>query len=395
VAQSDLRFGIFFPPYHKFGLSPTHSLHRSLGLIELWDRLGFDEVWLGEHHSGATEVICSPEQFLTAAAMRTQRIKLGTGVVSVPYHHPFMVAQRLVLLDHMSWGRAMLGVGPGALPMDASMLGIEQSETRPRLEQGLEAIVALVRGREPVTMETDWFTLHEAQLQIRPYRRDLEIAVAAAVSPSGPKLAGRFGCGMLEVAATSEAGFKVLMSHWEIANELAELNGHTFSRDGWRLAGPMHLADTREQAYRDVEYGILDWATYFQQVGAVPSVKPEGKTVRALIDEINDSGLGVIGTPDEAIAQVQRLIDQSGGFGAYLILTHDWADPDATNHSFELFARHVMPEFQGALEPLRRSRAASAARFAELSGAQSAALDAATQRFESERAQRASGLAPD
>jgi limonene 1,2-monooxygenase len=392
VTQSDLRFGTFFPPYHKYGLNPTHSLHRSLGLIELWDRLGFDEVWLGEHHSGATEVICSPEQFLTAAAMRTHRIRLGTGVVSVPYHHPFMVAQRLVLLDHLSWGRAMLGVGPGALPMDASMLGIDQAQTRPRLEQGLEAILALLRGDEPVTMETDWFTLREAQLQIRPYRRDLPVAVAASVSPTGPKLAGRFGCGMLEVAATSERGFEMLMSHWEIASTLAAENGHAMSRDAWRLAGPMHLADTREQAYRDVEYGILDWATYFQQVGAVPSVRPEGKTVRALIDEINDSGLGVIGTPEQAIAQVQRLLDQSGGFGAYLILTHDWADPDATNHSFELFARHVMPEFQGALDSLRRSRAASAARFSELTDAQAAAIDAAARRFDSERAGRSDGL---
>ncbi len=383
--SGDLRFGIFFPPYHRFGLNPTHSLHRSLGLIELWDRLGFDEVWLGEHHSGGTEVICSPEQFLTAAAMRTHRIRLGTGVVSVPYHHPFMVAQRIVLLDQLSWGRAMLGVGPGALPMDAAMLGIEQPQTRPRLEEGLEAIVALLRGDEPVTMATDWFELHEAQLQIRPYRQDLEIAVAAAVSPTGPKLAGRFGCGMLEVAATSEAGFEVLMSHWSIANEVADRHGQTVSRDGWRLAGPMHLSDTREQAYRDVEYGIVDWATYFQQVGAVPSVRPEGKTTRALIDEINDSGLGVIGTPDDAIAQVQRLVEQSGGFGAYLILTHDWADPSATEHSFDLFARHVMPEFQGSLRSLRRSRAASSARFADLSGAQAAAIEEATRRFAGER----------
>jgi limonene 1,2-monooxygenase len=385
----DLRFGIFLPPYHRTEQNPTLAIHRDLEMIELWDALGFDEVWVGEHHSGGMELIASPEQFLAAAAMRTRRIRLGTGVVSLPYHHPFMVAQRLVLLDHLSQGRAMLGVGPGALPLDATMLGIEQSETRPRMHQSLAAIKALLDAEEPVSIETDWFTLDQAQLHLKPLSKpSIELAVAAAVSPSGPTLAGTFGTGMLSVGATSGAGFAALREHWRVWEQTARANGHVADRRAWRLAGPMHIAETREQAYRDVEYGLLDWAVYFQRVGAVPQLQPEGASTQELIDGIVEHGLGVIGTPDDAIAQIARLADQSEGFGTFMLIGHDWANPAATRRSHELFAHWVMPEFQGTMRSLRRSRRQSIASFERLSAAQTAAIDQAKKTYDTQRTAR-------
>jgi limonene 1,2-monooxygenase len=385
----DLRFGIFLPPYHRTEQNPTLAIHRDLELIELWDGLGFDEVWVGEHHSGGMELIASPEQFLAAAAMRTRRIRLGTGVVSLPYHHPFMVAQRLVLLDHLSQGRAMLGVGPGALALDATMLGIEQSETRPRMHQSLAAIKALLDAQEPVSMQTDWFTLNEAQLHLKPYSKPgLELAVAAAVSPSGPKLAGTFGTGMLSVGAASGPGFDALRDHWRVWQETATANGHVADRRSWRLAGPMHIAETREQARRDVEYGLLDWAIYFQRVGAVPQLQPEGASTDELIDGIVEHGLGVIGTPDDAIEQIARLAEQSEGFGTFMLIGHDWANPTATRRSYELFAHWVMPEFQGTMRSLRRSRRQSIASFERLSAAQAAAIEQAKQTYDNQRTSR-------
>jgi limonene 1,2-monooxygenase len=385
-APDSLRFGVFLPPYHRSEQNPTLALHCDLDLIERWDALGFDEVWVGEHHSGGVELIASPEQFLAAAAMRTRRIKLGTGVVSLPYHHPFMVAQRIVLLDHLSHGRAMLGVGPGALPLDASMLGVEQAQTRPRLKEGLEAVLALLAAREPVSIETDWFTLDRAQLQLAPFAgRRIEVAVAAAVSPSGARLAGRHGCGLLSIGATSPAGFDALRGHWQILREQAELHERPVDRGAWRLAGAMHLAETREQAFRDVEYGLLDWARYFQHVGAVPQVQVVGDTTAELVEGVNADGVGVIGTPDDAIAQIRRLLERSEGFGCYLLIGHDWAAPEQTARSYELFARFVMPEFQGAMDSLRRSRGQSIERFEDLSAAQSAAIAAAKERYEAER----------
>src|SRR5438093_10181748 len=193
-----LNFGIFMAPFHRTGENPTLSLQRDLELISWLDNLGFDEAWIGEHHSGGWETIASPEVFIGVAAERTRNIRLGTGVVSVPYHHPFHVADRMVLLDHLTRGRVMLGVGPGSLPSDAWMMGIEPVRQRDMMEEALEAILALLQNEKPVDRSTEWFTLREARLQLRPYTRPcFEVAVAAMISPTGPRAAGRFGCSLL------------------------------------------------------------------------------------------------------------------------------------------------------------------------------------------------------
>src|SRR3982751_277556 len=136
-----LRFGIFLAPFHPVGQNPTLALERDLELIVHLDRLGFDEAWIGEHHSAGYEIIASPEVFIATAAERTRNIKLGTGVSSLPYHHPLILADRVVLLDHLTRGRFMFGVGPGALPSDAYMLGIDPIDQRRRMEESLEAIL--------------------------------------------------------------------------------------------------------------------------------------------------------------------------------------------------------------------------------------------------------------
>src|SRR5271154_2733011 len=156
-APDDLTFGIFLAPFHPVGQNPTVALERDLQLIEHLDALGFDEAWFGEHHSAGYEIIASPEVFIAAAAQRTRTIRLGTGVSSLPYHHPFMLADRMVLLDHLTRGRVMFGVGPGALPSDAYMMGIDPMPQRDMMEESLEAILALPDGAEPVTREASWF----------------------------------------------------------------------------------------------------------------------------------------------------------------------------------------------------------------------------------------------
>src|SRR4028119_406104 len=125
-----LRFGTFLAPFHPAGENPTLALQRDLELVEHLDRLGYDEAWIGEHHSAGTEIIASPEIFIAAAAERTRHIKLGTGVTSIAYHNPLWVAERMVLLDHLTRGRTMLGCGPGSLPTDSMMLGLTPTDPR-------------------------------------------------------------------------------------------------------------------------------------------------------------------------------------------------------------------------------------------------------------------------
>src|SRR6202453_1197024 len=218
-----LRFGAFIAPFHPLRENPTLAIERDLELVQWMDRLGYDEAWFGEHHSAGYEIIASPEVFIAAAAQRTRYIRLGTGVSSLPYHHPFILADRLVLLDHLTRGRLMIGVGPGALPSDAFMMGIDPAEQRDMMEESLEALLLLLEGKVPVTMETDWFKLVGARLQMRPFQRPYpEVAVAAQVSPAGPRAAGKFGCSLLSIGATSAAGgVDLLGSHWEVMDERA------------------------------------------------------------------------------------------------------------------------------------------------------------------------------
>ena len=338
-----LRFGAFIAPFHPLEENPTLALERDLELVQHMDKLGYDEAWIGEHHSAGFEIIASPELFIATAAERTKHIRLGTGVSSLPYHHPLMLADRINQLDHITRGRVMFGVGPGALASDAFMMGIAPVKQRDMMDEALEAIVQLLRG-ETVTMKTDWFELAEARLQMTPYSRpSVEIAVASQVSPTGSRAAGKHGLGLLSLGATSAGGFNALASNWAIAEEQAKDHGMTVDRAAWRLVGPMHVAETREQARANVAFGLHKWIAYFRDVAQLP-MAPEGDGDP--VDRFIESGMAVIGTPDDAVAQIERLQQQSGGFGAFLQLAHNWADWEQTKRSWELVARYVMPKVQ-------------------------------------------------
>ena len=347
MAGTKLRFGAFIAPFHPLGENPTLALERDIELVQHMDRLGFDEAWIGEHHSAGYELIASPELFIATVAERTRNIRLGTGVSSLPYHHPLMLADRINQLDHITRGRVMLGVGPGALPSDAFMMGIPVSAQRDRMDEALDVIVALLRG-ETVTKHTDWFVCNEARLQMTPYSRpSVEICVASQVSPTGAYAAGRHGAGLLSIGATNAGGFNALASNWAIAEDKAKEAGKTMDRGAWRLVGPVHIAETREQARADVRFGLDKWLYYFREVAALPLAPDDGSDP---VDALINSGMAVIGTPDDAIAQVERLSAQSGGFGAFLCMDHNWAEWDKKKKSYEMLARYVAPKFQGLNE---------------------------------------------
>jgi limonene 1,2-monooxygenase len=388
AAPERLKFGIFLAPFHPVGQNPTLALERDLQLIEHLDALGFDEAWFGEHHSAGYEIIASPEVFIAAVSQRTKHIRLGTGVSSLPYHHPFMLADRMVLLDHLTRGRVMIGVGPGALPSDAFMMGIDPARQRDMMEESLDVILQLLAGEE-VTRQTDWFTLAGARLQLLPYQRPFpEVAVAAQVSPAGPRAAGRFGCSLLSIGATSAGGFDVLGSHWDVMEERAEEFGTTVDRSKWRLVGPMHIADTKAQAVADVAFGLEAWVDYFARVAALP-LAPDTTNFESLVDALNASGFAVIGTVEDAIAQIERLKVQSGGFGTFLLMGHEWADTAATRHSYELIARYVAPHFQDSARTLTSSRDWAAENRPQFIGAAGNAIMSAIQKHHEEKAAKA------
>jgi len=345
MSSIPLQHGIFMAPYHDTNESPTVALRRDIELVGHLDGLGFSEAWFGEHHSTGWEVIGSPELMIAAAAEHTKRIRLGTGVVSLPYHNPLMVANRIIQLDHMTLGRVMFGAGPGLLPTDASMLGVDIKSQRDMMVEALEVILPLLRGEE-VTHRASWFTLNRARTHLLPYTHPHpEVAVASAITPSGGMLAGRLGLGMLCVAATETAGFDVLGENWKVANAIAAEHGRTMDPRRLRLVAPMHVAETREQARADVARGLARWCEYFDRVAPKGMGGLVGRGDPA--DLLVNAGRAAIGTPDDAIAMIEKLRGKQGEFGVLLLQAHNWAEWEQTKKSYELYARFVMPHFAG------------------------------------------------
>ena len=352
-----LKFGAFLAPHHPIGEHPMLQLRSDLKFAQQLDELGFDEFWCGEHHSTGWEVIASPELFLAAAAERTHRIRLGTGVVSLPYHHPFNVAQRMVQLDHMSGGRVIFGSGPGALPSDAYMLGIDPMTQRDRQDEAIGVIKRLFAG-ERVTHESDWFTLKDARLQLFPLQEDMPFAVASQVSPSGMTLAGKYGAGVLSIGSMSTQGLLALPTQWKFAEESAAKHGQTVDRKNWRVVMTWHIAETREQARKEAGEGLMRWHNEYNvgtlmRPGAVAYGSPDEAVDQTAFVE---GAASVIGTPDDLVKSIRDLYQLSGGFGTVIGFAHDWANREATARSWDLVARYVIPEVNGLLEGYRTSR---------------------------------------
>jgi limonene 1,2-monooxygenase len=294
---------------------------------------------------------------LAAAGERTHNIRLGTGVISLPYHHPFNVAARLAQLDQMTRGRIIFGSGPGALPSDAHTLNIDPMTQRDRQDEAMGVIARLLRGDDRFSHESDWFTLRDAQLQILPYQETMEMATASSLSPSGMTLAGKHGTGVISIASTSSEGLAALPTQWGFAETAAAEHSQTVSRRNWRVMMNWHVAETEEQARQEAVDGLHRWHNEYN-VGVLS--RPGAKFYEdkwKLLDTMVGSGAAVVGTPDDLVQSVLKLQEVTGGFGTVIGFAHDWANHDATRRSWELVARYVIPEINGQLRYLRNSAA--------------------------------------
>src|ERR1700758_655444 len=352
-----LKFGAFLAPHPPVAQHPMLQFRRDLDFVEHVDRLGFDEFWCGEHHSSGWEMIASPEMFLAAAGERTKRIRLGTGVVSLPYHHPFNVAQRIVQLDYMTGGRAIFGSGPGALASDAHTLGVDPMVLRDRQDEAIGVIRRLFNG-ERVTYLSEWFTLQDAALQLLPLQEEMPFAVASQISPSGMTLAGKHGIGIISIGSLSQEGLNALPTQWGFAEAAAAKHGKTVDRKNWRVLLSWHIAETREKAREQARDGLFRHHNEYitgtlQRPGAKPFKSPDQAVD---LTAYSDGAVATIGTPDDLVARIKQVGEMSGGFGTVVGFVHDWANPENTMRSWDMVARYVVPEINGYLAGLRQSR---------------------------------------
>lgn len=380
-----MKFGVFLAPFHRPGENPTLALERDLEIVQMLDSLGYDEAYIGEHHSAGWETISSPELFIATAAERTRNIRLGSGVVSLPYHHPYMVANRFVQLDHLTRGRVILGVGPGALASDALMLGIKPENQRAMMDEALGLIIRLMSETDPISYKSDWFELNEAVMQLRPYQNPIvPVAVASVESPSGVTLAGKHGAAVLSLSVPRDTIRRTsLMELWNIAEETAAEHGKIMRREDWGIVMGMHLADTKKEAIEQIRESSAKVVTeYFHRTlgGPVPDVPRE-----QIVDFMIEHNQWIVGTPDDAIAGIERLQEISGGFGKFMIRVEDWAPMDQLRRSYELLARYVMPKFQGSLIGIETSNQWATDRKDALQANRYAGLKAATDTYDASR----------
>lgn len=358
--MTGLKFGVLMFPMHRPEHDPTLQLQQDVALAEIADELGYDEFWFGEHHSGGWQIIADPLLMVARAAATTRRIRLGSGVSTLAYHHPKMLLERVIQLDHMTRGRLMFGVGAGALALDSLMLGLDPMRARGAMQESLEAMTLLLADDGPVTYtprHADW-RLVDAELHLLPFSEQLDVRVAVFNSASGPRLAGQFGLGMISFGAAAAVGLgreNRMALAAEKARYMAERHGRQLDRSRWSAMSPIHVAPTEEQARAEVRYGLSAYMDYVRQI--LPMNVPVDSDVDRLVDTMHLAGHGVVGTPAMAIRHIERMQQLSGGIGTFLIEHADWADHQHTRTSLELFAREVVPHFTGACRPRLRAHA--------------------------------------
>ena len=288
----------------------------------------------------------------------------------------------MVLLDHLTRGRVILGVGPGALQTDAFMLGINPVRQRDMMDESLGIIIRLMTETEPITYKSDWFKLNDAVLQLRPYQRPhIPVAVASVESPAGVSVAGKHGAAVLSIAVPrASVRATTLKDQWAIAEESAAEHGQTMRREDWAIVSGVYLAESREEAFEDVRVGSARFVTeYFgQTLGNPPPDVPFDK----IVDHMVENNQWIVGTPDDCIAGIERLQEISGGFGSFMVRVDDWAPREKVLHSYELLARHVMPRFQGSLVGIRTSQQWASEITETLQDRRRAAIQAATDAYD-------------
>ncbi len=357
-----MKFSFFMMPLHLPSENPSLAFDRDIDLINYAEELGYDEFWIGEHHSGGWETIPAPEMVLAKASATAKNIRLGTSVVSLPFHHPFHVAERIAFLDHLTRGRAILGVGQSNLPPDIKLFNIPVGDLRMMMAESVEIIVKLLESPEPVSYEGKYWTIKDMVLQLRSYQTPrLPLAIATTGSRFNLELAGKHGMILLSSlykAPEPVPGTLSLGEQWPFVEEVALKHGKTVTRDQWRGATYIHLADTREKAWEEAGPGARRDQGYFAGIGARGTQDhAAGKEQADPLDPHTAarSGRWIIGTPDDAIKEIEAINREANGIGGIMMTTHEWMPQQKIKYSMELFARYVIPHFRGHTNELKSS----------------------------------------
>lgn len=365
-----MRFGMFTMPEHAPGENWTLAYDRDIDEIVKAEQLGFEEFWVGEHHTGGYEPVPAPELMIAKASALTHRIRLGTGTINLPYHDPFLVAERMAFLDHLTHGRLEYGFGGGGLPTDKALFSLPADEATPRTNEALEIISQLLATEEPISFEGDYWQLENRRLQVRPHQEHPPIAIAGLTGTHNFATCGERGWKPLSVYFTpitidSNPAAPDLLAHAEAIVGAATKAGRDpqLARDLWRITREVYVASDRNQAMNEIRAGVHRSYEYLVGLGLAALMKKDDTMPDAEVtfEWMTEEIPWIIGSPEDCVRQIHELDEEVGGFGCLLVNSRDWVTTDLWYRSLELFARYVMPQFrQREHQALRRHLADTA-----------------------------------
>jgi alkanesulfonate monooxygenase SsuD/methylene tetrahydromethanopterin reductase-like flavin-dependent oxidoreductase (luciferase family) len=353
-----VQYGLFTMPSHP----PERSLYDGhqwdLQVLRWADELGFQEAWIGEHHTAPWEPHPAPDLLIAQALLQTERIRLAPGGFLLPYHHPAELANRVAMLDHLAQGRLNFGVAASGLPSDWAMFNVDgtSGQNREMTREALDIILKLWTEDEPFDYDGKYWRVSKTGLMydtlkphIMPFQRPHPPIGVAGLSKGSDtlKLAGERG--FIPLSLNLNPAY--VASHWEAVEEGARRTGRTPNRSEWRLVREVFVAETDEQAHR-LSLGAMMgrqyreyWLTLLGHFGFLDYLKhdpdlPDSAVTPEYCAEHN----WLMGSPETVARKLHEVYEQVGGFGVLLVYCFDYAEnPEAWHTSMRLLVEEVAP----------------------------------------------------
>ena len=361
--MNEIKHGMFIMPYHDPGKPLAQGYEEDLELIVRAESLGFDEFWIGEHHSMKYETIVMPEIFIGRALGETKTIRLGPAPVCLPQHHPAHVASRLSFLDHLSRGRLNICFGPGSVTADQELYGLDPKLGSAMVNEAIDMILELWSTDPPYEIQGQYWQISlkehvdtESLIGFihKPYQQPHPPICMPGMSPNSSSMKVCAGHRFDPFSHCVITG-NVVADNWRTYERAAHEAGYEPDRSRWRVTRAIFLADTTKEAVQTARTNSL--GQNFEYIGHLFD-KGLGRKIykRDLAMSDRDCNLDylmteqiIAGDVDEVLRRLLALVEETGPFGRLVLMGYDWDDKDSWVHSMELFANELMPAFNKAV----------------------------------------------
>lgn len=360
-----MKLSFFMMPMHNMNRDYHTTLQEDIEAVKLADDLGFAEFFMGEHYTCEIEQVSSPMMFLAFMAKQTKNIKLGTGVLPLPLYHPVMAASHIALLDHLTEGRLILGVGTGALGSDFEAFGMVGANRPEMMMESLDMLQQIWSTNAPYDIkgkywnvqlkDNMWPDLGVGSLP-KTYQQPHPPLALSVSSPNSHSMRVAAQRGMMPISANFVASW-VVKTHWDTYVDEMNKLGKTPDGNAWRVARSIFVADTDEEAEAYVKKpgGAYDWYydymfTVYERLGAPGLLAPHPDTpVETITHQMVRDHFVIHGSPATVARKILEFREEVGPFGTLMLTAHDWTDKAVMRKSMELLAMDVMPMVNAAL----------------------------------------------